>query len=257
MLLQIIESSSAGNCGFLQTPSANILIDAGVGIRKIDKYLSSKNLSRDDIDAVFITHEHIDHYRALRSFKNTNAKIFANRLTADSIKYLDPETQSLDWRIFDDGVPFRFMDVALQAFSVPHDTSDAVGFAFFFECGKTLVWATDLGKVTFSVEDMARRANVLVLESNYCPVMLDNSSRPYSLKTRIKNSHGHLSNADAIALLGKLDRPKIERVFLGHVSRECNDVGHIKELLRSLGDDFVEKIEVVSPFSASSAPFVF
>ena len=67
-MFQIIESSSAGNCAFLQYAGINILVDAGVGVRRISAYLASMGLEIGDIDAVFITHEHSDHCKALKNF---------------------------------------------------------------------------------------------------------------------------------------------------------------------------------------------
>ena len=99
---------------------------------------------------------------------------------------------------------------------------------------------------------------MLVLESNYCPLMLERSSRPYSLKTRITGSCGHLSNADAIALIETLPQ-SIERIFLSHISRQCNDVNHIVELLTksNIPEVLLSNIEVVSPHSESSSAYEF
>ncbi len=253
MFFQIIESSSAGNCAFAESESVRFLIDAGIGVRKIQSYLEKRGLNLYDIDAVFITHEHIDHYRALKSFKGYPVKIFANQLTAESIQYLDSATKSLNWNLFNTGQSFEFMGIEVSPFSVPHDTSDAVGYRFCME-DKNLVWATDLGKLTHSLRDVASRAQILVLESNYCPRMLDNSNRPYHLKTRIKGSHGHLSNADAIALIENLDKDFIEKIYLAHISRECNSVSHIDELLSDIGD-IRAKIEIVPPQQGSTPLF--
>lgn len=254
-MFQIIESSSSGNCAFLQYSGLNILIDAGVGIRRVSSYLSSIGLGIADIDAVFITHEHSDHCKALKNFARYGGiKVFANRLTSESIRCNMPETKVLDWRIFETGSTFDFCGISVTSFSIPHDTSDAVGYSF--KCGdRNLVWMTDLGKVTLSVMDIAMRANVLVLESNYCPILLDNSSRPYSLKARIKSSHGHLSNADAIELMSALDASRVEKIFLAHISRECNSTEHIRDLLKSSSrlSAILDRIEIVSPFSKRSS----
>jgi len=255
MFFQIIETSSAGNCAFVCHGGVNILIDAGVGIRKIEGYLAARGLNLDDIDAVFVTHEHSDHCRSLKCFKNRRTAIFANRLTAESVMHLYADTNKLKWTTFENGVAFQFMGIEVCGFSVPHDTSDSVGYSFTFG-GKRLVWMTDLGKLTLSVRDIARLAQILVLESNYCPRMLDNSSRPYSLKTRIKSSHGHLSNSDAISLLRELAPEIVEKVYLAHISRECNSVSHIAELLSDIGV-LRARIEIVSPFSESSSPYEF
>ncbi len=254
MFFQIIETSSAGNCAFLECDGVNILIDVGIGIKKIDAYLRERSLCRDDIDAIFITHEHSDHCRSAKYFVNGRTKIFANRLTCESIIHIDSKTRGANWTLFENGVPFAFKDIEVCAFSVPHDTSDSVGYKLSFG-NKNLVWITDLGKPTHLAVDMARTAQILVLESNYCPKMLENSSRPYRLKNRIKGSHGHLSNADAIEVIKNLSSDCIEKIYLAHISRECNSISHIDELLSEAIGDLKTRVEIVSPFSESSSPF--
>lgn len=258
MIFQIIESSSSGNCSFLECDGVKILIDAGIAITKIRSFLASKNLQLDDIDAVFITHEHSDHYNSLCRFKNCNAKIFANRATAECIRYKDSCTKNLNWHLFETGTEFDFYGIKVRSFSIPHDTSDPVGF-YFEHNDKRLVYATDMGKTTYSVRDIVSQADVLVLESNYCPKMLERSNRPYYLKARIRGSYGHLSNADTIDLLKNSVSTNIQKIFLAHISRECNDLDHIADLLNNSGLDssVLSKIEIVSPFYKSSSCFEF
>lgn len=250
MFFQIIETSSAGNCAYLEHDGVNILIDVGIGIKKIEAYLAKRSLQLDDIDAIFITHEHLDHRKSLKYFANKRTKIFANRLTAESIIHLDSPTKKLLWAHFENGYPFDFKGIEVCAFSVPHDTSDSVGYSFSLN-GKNIVWMTDLGKATHLVKDMAKRANILVLESNYCPRMLENSSRPYNLKRRIISSHGHLSNSDAIEIIKELSLDSIEKIYLAHISRECNSTSHIADLLADVGE-IKERIEIVSPLCEST-----
>ncbi len=253
MFFQILETSSAGNCAYFEHDGVRALVDAGVGIRKIKDYLASRGLSLDDIDAVFITHEHSDHCKAVKYFSSPNTRIFANQLTAESIRYGDSAAKSLKWTTFEDGKEFDFMGIGVCGFPVPHDTSDSVGYRFCVG-GKNLVWLTDLGKPTMLAQDMASTAQVLVLESNYCPRMLENSPRPYRLKARIKGSHGHLSNSDAISIMRGLSPDTVEKIYLAHISRECNSVSHIAELIEDIGD-IRQRIEIVSPFSVSSTPY--
>jgi len=42
------------------------------------------------------------------------------------------------------------------------------------------------------------------------------------VKQRIQSRHGHLSNAAAAGVIEELLPGKIERVLLGHLSRDCN-----------------------------------
>ena len=58
-------SGSSGNCYYLGTDTYGILIDAGIGIRTIKKVFKDYNLAFDSILAIFITHDHADHIKAV------------------------------------------------------------------------------------------------------------------------------------------------------------------------------------------------
>lgn len=255
MFFQIIESSSSGNSSFLECDGVRILIDAGVGITKIKKFLNSRNLKLDDLDGVFITHDHSDHVGSLKSFENSGVKIYANRPTAEGVQYKLPKTKNLNWNLFETGCQFDFYGIDVLTFSIPHDTSDPVGFSFCHN-NTRLVYITDIGKPTHSIRDIVSSADILVLESNYCPVMLQRSTRPQYLKDRIMGSWGHLSNADAIDILHHCNS-NVKRIYLSHISRECNNIDHINNLLLSsdLDATLLEKVEIVSPFSTLSSCF--
>ena len=68
-----------------------------------------------------------------------------------------------------------------------------------------------------------READVLVVEANHCPQMLEaDTKRPWSTKQRISGRHGHLSNSAARELLESVASPRWRHVFLTHLSRDCN-----------------------------------
>ena len=58
---KILGSSSSGNSSLLQVGDTKILIDAGLSAKKIQALLSKLNIAIDELDAVFLTHEHNDH----------------------------------------------------------------------------------------------------------------------------------------------------------------------------------------------------
>jgi phosphoribosyl 1,2-cyclic phosphodiesterase len=105
---------------------------------------------------------------------------------------------------------------------VPHDASDPVGFMVRTASGN-LGFLTDLGHATKLVLERIRAANVLLLESNHDVEMLQNDPRrPWSLKQRILGRHGHLSNDSAADVAGEVLSERLRRLFLVHLSRECN-----------------------------------
>jgi hypothetical protein len=54
------------------------------------------------------------------------------------------------------------------------------------------------------------------------------------VKQRIMSRHGHLSNAAAASVLEQLLPGKVERVVLGHLSRDCNTPALATETIRAL-----------------------
>jgi phosphoribosyl 1,2-cyclic phosphodiesterase len=71
-------------------------------------------------------------------------------------------------------------------------------------------------------------ADVVTIESNHDPVLLSQSQRAESLKRRISGPRGHLSNDDAAKLVRRFASQRLKRVYLAHLSDECN-APHIAE----------------------------
>ena len=251
--LHVLASSSSGNCALLRANGMNILVDAGISASRIRKDIANLGLTLNDIDGIFITHEHGDHCYALETLsKHPNMRVFACEETFEFITYRKPATKSLQWTVFKSGQSFSFGEISVTTYTVPHDVATV---AYKFNTGeKSFVWLTDLGKPTILAKELAKEAHVLVLEANYCPKMLQNSSRPQQLKNRISGNYGHLSNADAIAILEGINPSFVERILLAHVSKECNNLDHIAELLSGLPQELKSKIEIICPFSGIPQP---
>ena len=79
------------------------------------------------------------------------------------------------------------------------------------------------------MRERIREADVLVIEANHCPQMLEaDTKRPWSTKQRIGGRHGHLSNAAARELLSTIASPRWRHVFLAHLSRDCNSLAAVE-----------------------------
>jgi phosphoribosyl 1,2-cyclic phosphodiesterase len=230
----ILGSSSSGNCALLQSEGCNILIDAGFSARRLGELVEGAGVTLDVIDAVFLTHEHGDHSSGLTGLcRRPGLKIFANRGTAAAVQ--ETLKHRADWQVFETGSKFRYRDLDVESFAVPHDATEPVGFIFSQGEGdllsprRSVAWVTDLGYAPELVRQRIRDVDVLVLEANYDPHLLrHDTKRPWSVKQRISGRHGHLSNEAARDLMVSVERPAWRHVCLAHLSRDCNSLDAVR-----------------------------
>ncbi len=217
-------SSSSGNCAFVGTRGHGILIDAGCSFRAMKSSLELIETSMNQIEAIFITHEHIDHIKGLYQLaKHTKIPIFASPGTIAQLRTTVRETIPDEIRLYDViHEPYQSADFEVKAFHTPHDTPESVGYIVNFG-GKKLAVCTDLGKVTAEVENNLLGCEAVLLESNYDPAMLaKNLNYPADLKKRIAGEKGHLSNNAAADFAVRLIESGTTKLILGHLSRENN-----------------------------------
>jgi len=238
----ILGSGSSGNCAYVETSEARILVDAGFSPLQIRKRLASIGKTPENLTAILITHEHSDHISGLLGLADKfHIPVFCNRGTQDGTIWAlktkwdskkKPAFEGADgtahlkakiaWQLFETGASFEIGDVGIETFSIPHDAQDPVGFILRTASGN-IGFATDLGHVTKLVLDRIRAANVLVLESNHDVKMLqDCPRRSWALKQRILGRHGHISNATAAETIAQIMSAELKQLYLAHLSRECN-----------------------------------
>jgi phosphoribosyl 1,2-cyclic phosphodiesterase len=236
----ILGSGSAGNSALLRTDDTRVLIDAGFSARRLAALLAEHGEKLESIDAIFLTHEHGDHAAGLNGLaRYPNIKIFANRATAQALQA--GLKHRVAWQLFETGATFRFRDLEVSSFAVPHDAQDPVGFLIahgeddLLSPRRSLAWLTDLGHAPAHVRERIRDADVLVIEANHCPLMLEaDTKRPWSTKQRISGRHGHLSNTAAREVLESMTGARWRHVFLTHLSRDCNSPAAVETACRAV-----------------------
>ena len=223
-----IASSSKGNAYVVEHDGAAILIDCGVA------YKNFKNFS---IDAILITHSHTDHVQGLKTFlKYRDVPIYANSMTAETIvvdEKVDPEA----FVCFENGQEFEIGPFTVHPFSIPHDSSDPVGYQIKVRDSHgdvvTYFHATDVGTPLDSIGRYLAEADIATIESNHDPVMLRTSKRPFCLIQRIAGPRGHLANEDAADLVKRFASPRLKTLNLAHLSEACNTPDLAEETMRA------------------------
>lgn len=220
MRVSVFASGSSGNCLLLSDDRTNILIDAGISMRRVVSALAQLGISMEDIGGVLITHEHSDHVSGLRMLlKYYHIPVFAPHTVANRLRGFIPETEE-NLKIIPVGEEFELGSLHITAFHTPHDTDESVGYRV--RGRGVFAIATDMGHVTDEVLASLSGAGTVLIESNHDEEMLRFGPYPVWLKRRILSDNGHLSNENCAALAKELYRRGTSKIILGHLSRENN-----------------------------------
>ncbi len=220
MRVCLLASGSKGNAVYIESVESRILIDVGLSAREIERRLSLIGVEAGTLNAILVTHEHLDHVRGVGPLARRHGlPLFIHPDTRRALPKLGKIGRLEE---FDAGAAFVLRDLAITPFPVTHDASAPVGFVVDTPSGKVGI-ATDLGIATRLVSGYLEGCRVLVLESNHDEKLLQDGPYPWHLKQRIRSSHGHLSNSSSAELLGGLLWEGLEAVFLAHLSEINND----------------------------------
>lgn len=214
-------SGSSGNSFFVQSKNSKILIDVGVSVKKIETALNEQfNLKLDNIDAIFITHEHSDHTKGLKIIcSKYNIPIYATKGTWDALNNIDIPLEKKN--IIKLNTSFNFNDLRIFPFPTPHDANEPCGYNIYNNNSKISI-ATDIGYINENLFNNLKASSFIMLEANYEPNILKVSHYPYLLKKRIASNNGHLSNIDAGQTISKLIDYGLKDALLIHLSKENN-----------------------------------
>jgi phosphoribosyl 1,2-cyclic phosphodiesterase len=176
-------------------------------------------LTIDDLDAVIVTHEHDDHAAGIAALARLRRlPVYATSGTARACRLTE---RRCDWRPLQNGRVVSIGGLAVRPYAVPHDAVEPVQFVFS-DGARKLGLLTDIGSVTDDVIAALHGVHAFILECNHDLDMLHAGPYPFFLKTRISGDYGHLSNAQAAALLARLDRGALQLVIAAHLSRSNN-----------------------------------
>ena len=101
-------SGSSGNSLFVQNENTNILIDAGESAKKIVNALSSINVPIEKIDAIVVTHEHLDHVKSIGTLSSKyNIPVYATEKTWSAMPVQSAKIDKKLQRLFSSSIDFN------------------------------------------------------------------------------------------------------------------------------------------------------
>jgi phosphoribosyl 1,2-cyclic phosphodiesterase len=228
-------SGSDGNLYLVESEGTRLIVECGRPYQQVLDVLEGCSIPPETLSGILLTHAHGDHCRSAASLANNfGVPIYTSWGTLGALPLRE---RSLGRQLLS-GKTITIGEIDVKPFAVPHDCREPLGFRFESASGRACI-TTDLGWVPSQVVRNFRDLDLLVLEANYDPYLLQNGSYPYFLKQRVAGTHGHLSNAAAAEAIAACGDKAPSAVWLAHLSEHNNSAKHalhtVSRVLRRYG----------------------
>lgn len=220
----IVGSGSKGNATLVYDEDTLFQIDMGLPLKRVKAALGTLGKEVSDEKALLLTHCHVDHIGTIATLPSSIPTYASKGTLPKPSFFVKPEE------------PFSVGSFTIIPILLSHDAINTMGYIICHENEK-LVYATDTGFLPDEDLPYMKGGTFYIIESNHDLRMLMRSSRPFSLKQRIKGDKGHLSNIDSALYVSGLVTSETKGIYLAHLSEECNT----PELALKTYDDVFEK----------------
>lgn len=223
MNVEVLGSSSKGNCYIVSDGVTRLLLDCGVQIRRI---ISGIDFKPGSVAGCLVTHSHGDHVKAARELLFRGIRVYASAgcigaanlcgaVTVKSMEKLDIGT-------------FRVLP-----FDIQHDAPEPLGFLLKSTAtGEKLLYFTD----TYYLKYRFTGVTHILCEANYSLDILqdkvDNGAVPKCLAERVISSHMSIDHLEQ--LLRACDLSRLRAVYLCHLSDSNSNAALFRERIQRL-----------------------
>lgn len=229
MEIEVLGTGSSGNCYKVKIGKATLLLECGLPYKVIQKKL---NFKVSEIDACLVTHEHMDHAKAVKDLMKAGVDCYMTKGTAEALKVKghrlnifrkDDKGQGYCWKFFS--------DIQTLPFEAVHDVAEPVSYFIKTRDDKeSLVFVTDTAYLKYKIPE----CDVLMIECNYVKARLDENVRLGNINTNLRNRivKNHLSLESLVEALKAASLDRCKKIYLLHLSDGNSDEKLIKRTIQ-------------------------
>lgn len=223
MEIQVLASSSRGNCYHISDGRTPILLECGIPWKQIQQAL---NFRTSELAGCLVSHEHGDHSRAVKDVMKAGIDVYASKGTFDSLGLLTYRTC-----IIQETIQFNLGTWTILPFGTIHDAAEPLGF-LLVSGNDRLLFATDTAYLKYRFNGLTH----IMIEANYQTDVLRNNVEAGlvapEMKGRIRRSHFDLENVKEFFKANDLS--KVQEIYLLHLSDSNSDAELFKREMMEL-----------------------
>ena len=203
MDIQIIASGSRGNCYRVSDGKTALLLDAGIPYKEIQKAL---NFKVRDIAGVLVTHEHLDHCKAVDDLAKNGIDIYASSGTFNARNFSGHRMKE-------------------------HDCEEPLGFLLQSDItNEKLLYFTD----TYYLKYTFTGLTYIIGECNYSmDAIMYNVENGIIAKERVPRLlKSHMSLEHFMEFIKANDMSTVRTIYLAHMSSDNGSADKFKEAVQ-------------------------
>ncbi|WP_243343850.1 MBL fold metallo-hydrolase [Anaerococcus sp. AGMB09787] len=230
MKIQVLGTGSSGNCYKVKIGRATLLLECGLPFKVIQKKL---NFKVSEIDACLVTHEHMDHAKAVKDLMKAGIDCYMTKGTAEALGVSGHRLKT--FRPFEKARYYSevLKDLIILPFEAVHDVAEPVSYFIKTRDDKeSLVFVTDTAYLKYKIPD----CECLMIECNYVKSRLDENVRLGNINTNLRNRivKNHLSLESLVEALKLADLSRCKKIYLLHLSDGNSDEKLIKRTIQEM-----------------------
>ena len=234
--IKVIGSGSSGNCYLANINGTQLLLECGLPFKTIQKAL---NFKLSSIEACLVTHEHIDHSKAVKDLLKNSIDVYATKGTFDAlnvkshraISFLKDKEDTYCYKFFN-----RFCILPFQAI---HDAQEPVSFYIQdIHTKESLLFVTDTAYMPYKIPNV----DVLMVECNYVKNVINTNLKNESLNLILRNRivKNHMSLETLLNALKQENLSNLKKIYILHLSDANSEEKSILEAIQKATGVIVE-----------------